>query len=216
MGVRLAIAPDRDGFGLEVPGAFGGGHDDGTRAVGDKAAIEQMQRLGDHRAGQDVIDGQRIAPRRGGVQLRPFPGGDGDLGQVLGGGAVFVHVALRRHRIAAHRRRHPIGGFVLHRQDRWTSAQIAAAQGFLVGAVDDQGNLAIALAQRHRGMGDMRLEGRAADIGAIDISGHDAQIFAQRDRGQLSRPRYAPHAGGQKPVDIAQRKPGFLDGGLCH
>ena len=216
MGVRLAIALDRNGFGPEVLGAFGGGHNDGARAVGDKAAVEQVQRFRDHRAGQNVVDGQRIAPRCGGVQLRPFPGGDGDLGKVLGSGAVFVHVPLRRHRVAAHRRRHPIGGFVLHRQHRWTSAQIAAAQGFLVGAVNDQRNLAIALAQCHRGVGDMRFKGRAADIGTVNVGRHDAQIFAQRYSGELSRPRHAPHAGGQKTIDIIQRQTGFFDGGLCH
>ena len=117
MGVRLAIALDRNGFGPEVLGAFGGGHHDGARAVGDKAAVEQVQRFRDHRAGQNVVDGQRIAPCRCRVQLCPFPGGNGNLGQILGGRAVFVHVTLCGHRVATHRRWHPVRGFVLHRQN---------------------------------------------------------------------------------------------------
>ena len=73
-------------------------------AVGHQAAVELVQRLADHPRGEHVVDAERVARPRLRVELRPAPRRHGDLGQLLGGRAVLVHVPRRDQRVVADRR----------------------------------------------------------------------------------------------------------------
>ena len=77
-------------------------HDDeGAAAIGDHAAVQQVQRCRDHRRGQHVLDGDGVAIEGQRVQRRVAARGHRDLGELLGGRAVLVHVAPRHHRVEA-------------------------------------------------------------------------------------------------------------------
>ena len=93
LGAAADDAADQHQRLLHVAGALGRGHDDRGRIVGLDAAIEQMQRLADEAARQHVVDrkalfviGLRVV--RGVMAVR-----DLDRGDLLGLGAVIVHVA---------------------------------------------------------------------------------------------------------------------------
>src|SRR6185437_17099683 len=74
-------------------------HDHRAAAVGDHAAVHAVQRIGDHRRIDDLLDGDDIAQHRMLVPLRVVRGGDLDPGQLLGGGAILVHMAHRAHAV---------------------------------------------------------------------------------------------------------------------
>ena len=72
-------------------------------AVGDHAAFEQVQRVGDDPRFEHVLDGDfvdldelEVGHRLDGfwVAHGVLARGDGDLGELLGRGAVLVHVAV--------------------------------------------------------------------------------------------------------------------------
>ncbi len=94
VGVTVETARTRTGVAQAVPaGVVGAGHDHRGRAVGGGADVEQVQRVGDHRAAEHVVDADLLAVARVGVG-QPVPGVlDLDLREVLLGGAVEVHPA---------------------------------------------------------------------------------------------------------------------------
>ena len=64
-----------------------------------------MKRRGNDARREDVLDGDRIVELGRRVQRRMPARGDGDLGELLGGSAVLVHVAHRSHGVVADHRR---------------------------------------------------------------------------------------------------------------
>ena len=92
-----------DGLLLAVLRALGADDDDRAAGVGDEAAVEQVEGVGDPAGGEDVVDGDRVAHHRFGVERRPLARGDGDLGELLVGRAVLVHVAHAGHRVVRRR-----------------------------------------------------------------------------------------------------------------
>lgn len=76
----------------QVAGTLGGGDDDGSTAVGDKAAVEQMQRIGDPARGLMIREGDRVAHLSQGIHRGPVALGDCDRAELLTGGAVGLHV----------------------------------------------------------------------------------------------------------------------------
>ncbi len=69
-----------------------------ARAVGGRADVEQVQRVGDDRGGQHVLDADLLAVAGVGVLQAVAGVLDLDPGEVLRGGAVQVHPAARVHR----------------------------------------------------------------------------------------------------------------------
>ncbi len=92
----FAGAQDIDRLGREILRALGRGQDQRAAAVGHQAAHQQPERIGDHAAVQHVVGGDRIAERRPRVLRRPFALHDGNLGDLLLGHAVGLHVAQHR------------------------------------------------------------------------------------------------------------------------
>ncbi len=121
---------------------------------------------------------------------------------------------MRGERVAADRLGNAPDVLELHGEDRRTTAEGAAALAFLHAAVDDERDIAIAALDRHGRVGDMGLEGGAADIGGVGEAGKDAEIFAQGDRCQQTRARIAPHPRDQKPVDVAHGDARIVQGRL--
>src|SRR3989304_299407 len=93
MGGCLAAAEDPDGLLPAVASTSGAGHDHGAAGVGDQAAVVDVEGVSHPAGGEDVVDGERVAHERPGVEPGPLAGGDGDLGELLVGGAVLVHVS---------------------------------------------------------------------------------------------------------------------------
>ena len=94
---------ERAGGRLEPLPPPGPHHQEGPPAVGDHAAVEAMQRIGDHRRADHVLDGDDLAQQRVRVVLRVMRGGDLDPRQLLARGAELVHVAHRHHAITVDR-----------------------------------------------------------------------------------------------------------------
>ena len=90
-------------------GPLGARHHEGAGAVGDQAAVEEVQGAHLQRRGEDVVDGERVAVAGPRVERRPLPRAHGDLGQLLGRGAELVHVAGGRQRVGPHRRAQAVG-----------------------------------------------------------------------------------------------------------
>jgi len=57
---------------------FGAGDNNRTAAVADDAAIEPVQRVGDHRRVDDILDGDDVAQHRVRIVLRVMRGRDFD------------------------------------------------------------------------------------------------------------------------------------------
>ena len=99
----LAVAEDRRTRPAEVAGHVGVHDHERAAAVGDHAAVEPVERIGDERRGEDVVDRDGVAQQRVRVVLRVLGGGDLDPRQLLAGRAELVHVAGRRQGVVAHR-----------------------------------------------------------------------------------------------------------------
>ena len=100
---RLARAENIDRLLLQIARALGRRDHQRAAAVADDAAIEQMQRRRNHARREHVLDRDRIAILRRRIHRRMQPHRHRDLGELLGRGAVVMHVALRDHRIRADR-----------------------------------------------------------------------------------------------------------------
>ena len=72
------------------------GEHDGAAAVGADAAVELCEGVHDHRGIDDVVDRDGVLVVGVRVEAGVVAGGDGDLGQLLDGGAELVHVAPGR------------------------------------------------------------------------------------------------------------------------
>ena len=150
---------------LEVLGPVRRGDEHDHRAIRHQAAIQQMQRVGNHTRGL-VLRHVHRRPHHGlGVHAGVLAEGDGDRGQLLGCGAVHVHVALHRNGGAAGRRGQPVGG------------RLAMGAAFLPHAF-------------HIGLAAHRLPAGEADGG--DAGDHVGQPGLHRQGGMLHRHRHEP------------------------
>ena len=104
-GPGLAEAEQVDRRLAQVARALGRGDDHGDGAVGDQAAVEQVQRLDDPARRVVVVEGHRLAVHlRVRVQLRPRALADRDRPELVVRRAVEVHVPPARERVARVRR----------------------------------------------------------------------------------------------------------------
>ena len=99
----LAGAEDVDRLAREILGAVGRGQDQRAAAVGDQAALQDAERIGDHPRVQHVLDRDRVLEGGARILRRPFALHHRDHGDLLVGDAVGLHVAQHRDREHARR-----------------------------------------------------------------------------------------------------------------
>ena len=188
VGRRLAGAEHPDGLLLAVPRALGADDDDRAAGIGDEAAVEEVERVGDPARGEHVVDGDRVAHHRLRVEGRPLAGGDGDLGELLVRGAVLVHVAHAGHGVVRGRAADVVGhlelGGGVPRVERGACGAAAAAAGGAALAVGDEGDVDEAGGDGGGGVLDVDDEGGAADGGAVGVGGLDAEVFGELEGGR--------------------------------
>ena len=135
----LAGAEDVDRLGREILGALGGGQDQRAAAVGDQAALQQPERIGDHARAKHVLDGDRIAERRARVLRRPLALHHRHHGDLLVRHAVGLHVAQHRDRERTRR---------AHRTERLLELAVQAGCGHRARNATDARSAAFAV--RHQ------------------------------------------------------------------
>ncbi len=203
---RLAGAEDLDLGPFQALRHLGAGDDDRAAAVADHAAIEPVQRVGDHRRVDDLLDRDDVAQHRMRVVLGMMRSGDLDPGELLAGRAVLVHVAHRAHRVHV-RGGWPVGvlerrvGRVLRGARRRAGRLPLAAR---LSGQGDQRDVALAERDRLGGVPDMDQIGRAAGIGRIHVAQFEAHVIGHRQRPEPRRV-----AGAEIAVDIL-----FLEAGV--
>ena len=212
---ELAGADQLDLGPLELGRDLGRHHDDGAAAVGDDAAIQAMQRVGDHRRVHDFLDRDHVAQQSMLVVLRVMRGRDLDPGKLLGGRAELVHVAHGAHGVHVHHRR-PVGELEgLVRRRRAAAAARHGAGRHAVGArpagQGDQRHLALARRDRLGGVGDMQQIGRAAGVGRIDVARLQPHVLDHRHRPEARR-----IAGAEIAVDVVLGEAGIVQRALGH
>ena len=106
----LADAHDVDGRLAEVSGPVGGGDNNGSPAVGDEAAVQEVEGPGDITRGLVVFQGQGIALVGVGVLGGPASCGNGHGAELLAGGPELGHVTLGDHGVAAGGTDHAVSG----------------------------------------------------------------------------------------------------------
>ena len=159
-----------DGPVRQLAGAVLGREDDAAAAVGDHAAVELVQRVGDELRAEHVVDRDRVAVHRVRVAARVLAGLHRDRRELLGRRAVLVHVPLRGHRVRADEREpgrelvaigHGIATAAAARRRRRCRASGPRRQ--LVVAVDDRDRVDVAGLDRAVRVERVELEARTAD-----------------------------------------------------
>ena len=214
MGHGLAGAQHPNGGVLAVAGYLGGGDHHGSAAVGDDAAVVQVEGRGDHTGAHHVRDGYLVAEQGLGVHGSVVADGHSDLGELLRGGAELVHVPLGDHGVQSH------GGQAvqfLEAVGRRIEARVsepshaARAYGDAAGAgqrgVGDDGNVDAPGVDGVEGVGQVELEGASAHGGVVDVLGVHVQVIGEVQTAVSHR-----HGGGEQAVDIVLGQPGVFEG----
>jgi hypothetical protein len=109
--MALAHPEDIDGGFLQVACALGRGDDYAKGAVGNEAAIEQVERLRDPSRVMVILEGQRFVVELGHrIHVGPLPLGDRYRAHMIVGGAIQMHVAASDESILGVDAEKPIGG----------------------------------------------------------------------------------------------------------
>src|SRR5581483_11140017 len=173
----LAGAEDIDRLARKILRAIRGGENQRAAAVGDEAALQQAERIGDHPRIEDVGDCDRVLHRSAGILPCPLALYHRDHGELLMGDAVGLHEPQHGNRehagrpVDAERRLELSVQTVRRRRARLLADHRLAALG-----VRDQHGLAESRLDRGCGMTDMQHEGAAADRSAVDPGRRDAEI----------------------------------------
>ena len=191
-------------------GDIGMRDDDGAAAVRHHAAIQLVQRRGDHRRGEHLFHGDDIGQHRMRVVLRVMRGRDLDPGKLFRGGAEFVHVPHGAHgvEIADHR---TVGMLERHvrrvvRENMRDGADGGRLRTRASGQCH-QGDPAFAHRDGFRRVRDMKQIGRAAGIGRIHMPDIEAEIIQHRQR-----PEAIGVARTKIAVDVIPGQTGSLEG----
>ena len=208
---RLARAQDVHRLLLQVARAFRRRDHERAAAVTDDAAIQQMQRRRDDSRREHVLDRDRIAILRHRIHRRMQPHRDRNLGQLLRGRPVVMHVPLRDHRVRPYRRR-PERNLVLV---AWiaTAAASAAARADREPrrrrrrSINYDAHIAQPGMNRGGRMGRMRHERRPANRGRIDEVRRQVQVIAEADDPHPAH----PDSGRAQPVDVLDRQAGVVE-----
>ena len=183
---------------------FRRGDDQRAAAIGDDAAIHPVQRIGNHRRVQHVLDGDDVLQHGMRIVLRVMRGRDLDPGQLLAGGAVVVHMAHRAHAIGVMR------GSAVSRLKILLGAGGARRhrRGARLAGQRDQRDRAFAGGDGFGRMADMDDVGTAAGFGGVDMPHLQPEIIHHRP-GAARR-----IAGAEIAVDIGLGQPGVLERAL--
>jgi len=187
-------------------------HDQRAAAVGDDAAIHPVQRIGNHRRVEHVLDGDDLAQHRVLVVLRVMGCRDLDPGQLLAGGAELMHVAHSAHAVNVVRGG-VVGGLEI---DLGAGRARRHGAGARFSSQRDQRDRAFAGGDRLRGMAEMDQIGAAAGVGGIEMTDLEAQIIGHRHHatGRVASAEIAVDIGlGQ--ACVLQRALGDFGMKLC-
>ena len=175
----------------EVTRSLFGGHDERATTVGDHAAVELVQRIGDQPRVDHVVDGDRVAVARQRVEGRVLAHTDRDLGELLGRGTELVHVTARRHGVAADERYavrgHELRGTFDRRVagDKTAGAEHATHTAELIRPVGHEDGVGDAVLDRRRRVLHVELERRSAGHRRVDVAVLDAEILGHH-HGHIS------------------------------
>ena len=194
----------------QVAGPLGRGHHDGGGAVVLRAAVVEVERLGDPARGVVLLARQRRAvadrPR---VALGVGVARQGDLGQRVLGDAVLVHEPHRLHRRRLGRREHPVRRGEGERAARAPHPPGLAVAAELALGERPEGDDALGVAgadrrvgERHRGAGAVAA---AAERLRREVEVAGAEGGAQPDRFVAVHVRH-------EPVDVRRLQAGVVDG----
>ena len=209
---RFADADDLHQRPLQALGDLRLGDDERAAAVADDAAIQPVQGGGDHRRAHHVLHRHHVLQHGVRVVLRVMRGGDLDPGELLAGGAVFMHVAHRAHRV------HVGGGgavrvFELHLRLSGAAGARRGAGGHALAArtagQGDQRDAAAAGGDGLQCVADGDLIGRTSDIGGIHVTAFQVHVV---DHGQ--RAEAWGIAGAVIAVDVVLGEAGILQRAL--
>ena len=221
----LAAAEDPDRLFLAVARDVGRRDHHRAAAIGDHAALEQVQRVGDHARAHHVRDRglanleelERSHRRdRFGVSHRVITRRRGDLRELLARGAVLMHVAVRDHRVIRDQR-HAAEALEIIGGSGHAGAHARAdadRPGMAVRrrAVAEQRDARLALRDVALRVGGVELVGAAADVGRVDHVRVQAEVLgdlqarhAAAIAGVVDRVHVAPAEAG-----VRERAPGAL------
>ena len=211
MRVALARTHDVDRFlDPERLGTRRRDKDESRRAIRDQRAIQPVIGRGDHGRGQHVVDGDRLRLLRARSARRVAPHHHGGLRQLFRGGAVLLHVAVRRHREGIRDRnaeRHLIllVAALRHRAQR----EVRRQAGEEAIAADHEDRLR--KSSCYRGGADMEhgRRRRTRDLQGVREGRGDAHVLAQRDAESVEGGRESMAA--QHAVDILLSQSGIPD-----
>ncbi len=162
--------------------------------------------MADHARGQHAFDRQGFALPGHGIQQRPLARRHGDFGQLLAGGAEFMHVAGGSHGVGRGRQEGLVGRFV---GVPFRPAGVLAAQRALGAAVGHHGDLAQAGGDRRLGPRQVPHERRAADGGGVDVGFRQLQVFGQRQARQA-----ALGGGAEQAVHVLDGQSAVVQGAV--
>ena len=189
---------------LQAFGDFRRRHDQRAAAIGDDAAIHPVQRIGDHRRVQHVLDGDDVLQHGMRIVLRVMRGRDLDPGQLLAGGAVVVHMAHRAHAIGIMR-----GGAVSRLKvllgSRRARRHYAGAR---LAGQRDQRDRAFSGGDGFGCMAEVDQIGTAAGFGGVDMPHLQPEIVDHRP-GAARR-----IAGAEIAVDVGLGQAGIFERAL--
>ncbi len=163
-----------------------------------------MQRIGDHRRVEHVLDGDDVAQHRVLVVLRVMRRRDLDPGELLAGGAVIVHVAHRAHAVDV------VRGGVIRGLEIGFGADGARRHrpGARLARQRDQRDRASPGGDGFRGMAEMDQIGAAAGVGGVEMADLQAHVVGHRHDAARRI------AGAEIAVDIGLGQPGIFQRAL--
>ena len=202
---RVRRAEDVRGWLGQVARPLLGRHHAGGATIGDHAAVEEVQRIGDQSRREHVIDRDRIAVLRQRVHGCVITHRHRDLCELLRGRPELVHVSSRGEGVAADEGVAP-DRIRRARAGRRSSASAGTEGtphlGQLRAPVGDEHDLGLAALDGGGRMLDEHLERRPTDVGLVEVVRPDAEVLTGLHRVQRQQ------ADRRVPVDVLPRQAG--------
>ena len=208
---RFARADHLDPRPLEGPGDLRPDDDDGAAPVGDDAAVEPMERIGDHGGAHDLLDGHHLAQEGVGIVLGMLRGGDLDPRELRARGSVLVHVAHGGHGVLVDhggsegKLERDVGrGPVVPRRGAGSHALGARAAG-----QGNQRDLALARGDGLGGVSHVNHVGRSPRLRGVDVPELESHVIRHGKPAQSRRV-----ARAEVSVHVLPGEPGVDEGTL--
>ena len=201
--------PHEDHRGLrEIACPLPARDDHGAAPVTDDAAIQQVKRIGDDPALHHVLNRDLLSHLRVRIQRCVTAHGHRDLGKLLRGRSVHLHVPSSNEGIASHRGQ-SVGGFEGTRRIESHAPAGSDRHGSGRGRapVQDECDLAQSGVDGRRRVRDVGDEGRAADVRPVQVVGLQVQVLGERDDPHGAH----VHSGREEAVDVGDPKPCVLE-----